>query len=75
MIFEWLVMSLAHVTYDLVYIIRGHNAWNLKIYKGINNCVVEIKDTFWMIDNIFGTNYNLVYIINGILHPLLIDFE
>ena len=47
--------------YDLLYIIRGHGFWILKMYKGIKNCVLEIKDAFWMFGSAFGMGYDLVY--------------
>ena len=25
---------------------KGHGFWILKMYKGVKNCVAEIKDTF-----------------------------
>lgn len=32
------------------------------MYNLTKNCIIEIKDTFQIINNVFGTSYILVYI-------------
>lgn len=35
------------------------------MYKRIKNYVVEIEDNFLKVNNVFGTSYDLIYIIRG----------